>query len=113
MKTTTKLIPIICILVTTILSIGFLDLKDSKKYLNFKGYHREYISLNYNNNSSIDKQLVSKMLEIADSNHVLILKNNSSVQSEKSKNVYLSFSNISQLYYFMTKNFHVKEKNMI
>lgn len=113
MKTTTKLIPIICILVTTILSIGFLDLKNSKKYLNFKGYHREYISLNYNNNASIDKQLVSKMLEIADSNHVLILKNNSSVQSEKSKNVYLSFSNISQLYDFMTKNFHVKEKNMI
>ncbi len=113
MKITTKLIPIVCILVTTVLSIIFLELKDSEKYLVFNDYNREFISLDYNEDVPINIALISRIFEIAENNHVILLKNNASNQNNKSRNIYLSFNSISQLYDFMTKKFQVKKTNKI
>ena len=60
MKKLTKIIPIFCIFITTILSIVFLDINESKEYLQLSGYQKDYISIKYNENTKITNQHLKK-----------------------------------------------------
>lgn len=110
MKKITTIIPIICILVETVLSIIFLDFYNSNKYLQFKNYDKEFISIKHSNDVEINNDLISEIISLAQENNVILAKSNISNSDANIKNVYLSFNSIEQLNDFITKNFKTEKK---
>ena len=62
LKYVTKIIPVVCILVATIISIIFLDFSQSKEYLNLSGYQRDSIRINYSDDIIINDKTMQKVL---------------------------------------------------
>ena len=111
MKKITKIIPIFCILVITVLSIVFLDVNESKKYFQFEGYSQEFVSIKYNENIKIDNDIIKKVILLAKENNVILEKSNISNTENNVKNIYLSFDTKEQLLQFMSRTFNIIPKN--
>ena len=113
MKKLTKIIPIFCIFITTILSIVFLDINESKEYLQLSGYQKDYISIKYNENTKITNDAIKNILLLAKKNNVILGKSNISSNENSARNIYLSFDTKKELLKFMSKIFNLKLTNNI
>lgn len=98
-----KIMPILCIIVITILMIIFLDLSESRKYIQFKDYNIDYFYISYDSHLTTDSLLEIK--RIAEENNVVFGKN--IIEGEKRK-IYLSVETSEELLNFMDKIFNLK-----
>lgn len=113
MKSIAKVIPIICIIVTTILTIIFLDLYDFSKYLQFDGYKKDFVEFRFDSDISINTNTINNILSIAKENNCILAKENISSKDGKIKNIYLSLDNVRQFNSFITEHFRVVKLNDI
>lgn len=111
MKYVTKIIPVVCILVATIISIIFLDFSQSKEYLNLSGYQRDSIRINYSDDIIINDKTMQKVLDLAKKNDVILAKSNISSNESSVKNVYVSLDSIKQIEKNINKKFNVVSLN--
>lgn len=113
MKKITKILPIFCILVTTILSIFFLDVNESKKYFQFNDYNHDFVSIKYNENIKINNDMIKQVLVLAKKNNVILEKSNISNTENNVKNNYLSLDTKEELLKFISKTFNLKKTNNV
>jgi hypothetical protein len=111
MKKITTIIPIITILVAIVLSIFFLDFNQSKRYLQFNSYKKEFIAINYNEDRTLDSLVIDKILQLAEDNGVIIQKMNFSHNQPDVRNIYISFETTEELYKFIGENLRLKRLN--
>ncbi|MDD2409970.1 MAG: hypothetical protein PHD03_04570 [Bacilli bacterium] len=111
MKIIPKIIPVIMMLVTTFLSIFFLDVNQSRKYLQIDSYEKKFIRIDYNENIKIDGSIIDEILQLAKANNVIIQKANFSNIDSNVRNVYFSFDKPEELYKFIGDNFRLKQFN--
>ena len=97
MKNMTKIIPIFCILVATVISIVFLDFNQSKDYLVFSGYDRNTVRINYNDGVSVTNETMTRILELAKENNVILAKSNVSSTDSSIRNIYVTEDNVEQI----------------
>ena len=98
-----KIVPILCIIVITILMIVFLDLSGSRKYIQLKDYNIDYFYISYDSHLTTDSLLEIK--RIAEENNVVFGKN---IIEGKKRKIYLSVDNSEELLNFMDKIFNLK-----
>lgn len=108
MKKITKIIPIFCILIATILSIIFLDIQESRKYFQFQNYEKDFISIKYSDSVKIDNKMLENILSLAEKHDVILEKSNISQDDENITNIYLSLKNQEELINFINKSLKVE-----
>ncbi len=101
MKTITKIIPIIGIIVITLVLLLFIDLKEYQRYDQLEGYQEEYIYIKYDSNKENLVNTVKTISEIAKQNNVILSKRNN-------ENIYYSFNSIEELINVLSNNFKVE-----
>ena len=102
MKFITKIIPVFTILIATLLSITFLDVKQSKTYLNSELYQSESIRINYDETMELDESVIKSIIDLAQSQHVILQKMNYADGSTTVRNIYLSVNTPQELYQFLS-----------
>lgn len=107
----TKIIPIFCILVATVISIVFLDFNQSKDYLVFSGYDRNSVRINYNDGVSVTNETMTRILELAKENNVILAKSNVSSTDSSIRNIYVTEDNVEQIKELINKKFKVDKLN--
>ena len=108
MKFISRIVPIISIVIVTILSIIFIDFNESSKYLQFPGYNKNFMRINYKDDNSINNNTIQKILNSAKNYNIIILKSNVIQNEEKAKNIYISVDNINELETFLSSAFKIK-----
>ena len=111
MKYVTRIIPILCILVAIIISILFLNFSQSSQYLNFFGYSRDSIRINYSDDIVINDKSMKEVAKLAQDNKVVLAKSNISGKDGSIKNVYVSLDNINKIKKIISKKFKVVSLN--
>ena len=107
----TKIIPIFCILVAIVISIVFLDFNQSKDYLVFSDYDRNSVRINYNEEISITNETMTRILELAKENNVILAKSNISSTDSSIRNIYVSENNVEQIRELINKKFKIDKLN--
>lgn len=111
MKNITKIIPIVCFFIATILSIFFVDVRQSKKFSNIGNMKKDYINISYSDDIKINSDLIMKILKLANEKNLIVQKINTSTNDLKEKDIYLSFDTTKELLNFLNKNFKLKILN--
>ncbi len=111
MKNITKIIPIICFLVVSILSIFFFDTKQSRTFFEFENMKKDTIDISYSEDIKVNNDLIRDVLKLAKEHNLLVEKINTSAGTSGEKNIYLSFDTSEDLMNFLYKKFKIKKLN--
>ena len=103
MKNITKIIPIICFLVVSILSIFFFDTKQSRTFFEFENMKKDTIDISYSEDIKVNNDLIRDVLKLAKEHNLLVEKINTSAGTSGEKNIYLSFDTSEDLMNFLYK----------
>lgn len=107
MKKITKIIPIISMIVMSILILIYLDFNESKRYLKFKNYNVETISIHYDENTENFKETIQNIFSIAKKNNIILAKSNVDHKVKNGNSVYILLDDLEQLKKLLGDNFKI------
>lgn len=106
-----KIIPIIMIVTISIFFLLLINFKEANRYLNFKDFDVETMSIKYDSNNKTLIDSVKVLQSVARENNIILAKSNVDSKKENAQNVYLSLDTIDELTEFLDKNFKITNIN--